>query len=168
MNLRNLWDVPFYLECAPRRVFYIEPLCRKGRIVGIWIELLLCCLILFVYIFFQTTKAQKALLPDSHISSKRTIKYEYQYIKKNHINHIFKKIFIILIYTIFALAIFMIKKMIVLADEERCEDFKQVKKCRICKHFTPVEEYLGVCMGKATVYPDLLARTCNDFEWKEK
>jgi hypothetical protein len=60
------------------------------------------------------------------------------------------------------------KKMIVLADEEGCEDFKQAKKCRICKHFTPTEEYLGVCMGKATAYPDLLARTCNDFEWKGK
>ena len=60
------------------------------------------------------------------------------------------------------------KKKIVIADEEGCEDFELAKRCRFCTHFTPTEEYLGLCMGKETAYPDLLAKTCSDFELNEK
>jgi hypothetical protein len=60
------------------------------------------------------------------------------------------------------------KGKIVPADEAGCEDFRQAAKCRFCRHYTPTEEYLGLCMGKATAYPDLLAKACSDFAWKGK
>jgi hypothetical protein len=62
----------------------------------------------------------------------------------------------------------ILKKIIVLADEEGCEQFDQAKKCGFCKHFISTEEYLGVCMGKDIAYSGLSAKTCSDFEWKEK
>lgn len=59
------------------------------------------------------------------------------------------------------------KKTIVMADEQGCEEFKQVEKCRFCRHYSPTEQHLGTCMGKAIAYPDLLAKTCSDFAWTE-
>ena len=52
-----------------------------------------------------------------------------------------------------------------MADEVVCDDFIPVKQCRFCKHYTTGKEFLGMCMGKTMVYPDLLAKKCNDFEW---
>jgi hypothetical protein len=56
-----------------------------------------------------------------------------------------------------------VKKEMVLADEAACEAFEQVKKCRFCKNYQPTEDYLGNCKGKFITYPDLLAKTCDDF-----
>ena len=52
-------------------------------------------------------------------------------------------------------------------DEEACKDFKPVKKCKFCEHYTAKEEFLGTCMAKTLAFPDLLAKTCGDFEWKK-
>jgi len=60
------------------------------------------------------------------------------------------------------------KKTEVLADEASCDDFVQVMKCAFCKKFKPTDEHLGLCMDKVVTYPDLLAKTCDDFEWKDK
>lgn len=60
------------------------------------------------------------------------------------------------------------KKTMVPADDEQCDDFIQAKKCRLCQHYTPTDEYLGLCLGKDIAYPDLLAKTCIDFQWKER
>lgn len=56
-------------------------------------------------------------------------------------------------------------KELKMADEVVCNDFIQLKKCRYCKHYTTGKEFLGMCMDKTMVYPDLLAKTCHDFEW---
>ena len=56
-------------------------------------------------------------------------------------------------------------KEIKMADEVVCDDLIPMKKCRYCKHYTTGKEFLGMCMGKTMVYPDLLAKTCHDFEW---
>lgn len=58
------------------------------------------------------------------------------------------------------------KKMIMM-DDRACDKFKPVKKCKFCKHYTQEKEFLGTCMGKTEVYPDLLAKTCSNFEWKK-
>jgi len=52
-----------------------------------------------------------------------------------------------------------------IADEQACENFNPVKKCKFCKHYTTEKEFLGICMGKTMVYPDLLAKTCFQFDW---
>ena len=56
-------------------------------------------------------------------------------------------------------------KEIKMADEAVCDNYIPVKKCGFCNHYTTGKEFLGICMGKTMVYPDLLAKTCNDFEW---
>ena len=58
-----------------------------------------------------------------------------------------------------------LNKEMKLADEGACDDFKPAKKCKFCQHYTPKEEFLGICMDKTWVYPDLLAKTCKNFEW---
>ena len=55
-----------------------------------------------------------------------------------------------------------------MADEDCCADFQPVKKCKFCIHYTAREEFLGMCMDRTEVYPDLIAKTCNDFEWNEE
>ncbi len=61
-----------------------------------------------------------------------------------------------------------VKKTTVMADEEGCDDFTQVKKCRFCKHYNETEEHLGTCMNEAVTYPDLLAKTCDSFNWLDR
>ncbi len=52
-----------------------------------------------------------------------------------------------------------------MADGVVCDNFMAVKKCKFCKQYTSKKEFLGMCMGKTMVYPDLLAKTCHEFEW---
>ena len=59
------------------------------------------------------------------------------------------------------------KKMIK-ADEGACDYFMSVKKCKFCSQYTTENEFLGICMGKTMVYPDLLAKTCHDFQWQHE
>ena len=61
-----------------------------------------------------------------------------------------------------------LNKEMKMADEKICNDFKPAKKCKLCKHYTPKEEFLGTCMDKTLAYPDLLAKTCKDFTWMKK
>ena len=56
------------------------------------------------------------------------------------------------------------KKMI-MADKVVWDNFVPVKKCKFCKQYTTEKEFLGMCKGKIMVYPDLLAKTCDNFEW---
>ena len=57
-------------------------------------------------------------------------------------------------------------KEMVSADEEGCEKFKPVKKCRFCKNYARKEEFLGICTrNRRATYPDLLAKRCEYFEW---
>ena len=51
------------------------------------------------------------------------------------------------------------------ADDIACDDFEKTAKCRHCKNFTETKDYLGLCMNKATAYPDMKAITCKDFAW---
>ena len=55
---------------------------------------------------------------------------------------------------------------LVQVDMQACEAFSPVPKCKYCRHFTPGKEHLGFCMGKTTTYPDLIAKTCEDFAWE--
>ncbi|MDO9577638.1 MAG: 4-hydroxyphenylacetate decarboxylase small subunit [Candidatus Cloacimonadales bacterium] len=52
------------------------------------------------------------------------------------------------------------------ADEPACSDFEKAPKCKHCLHFSMKENNLGLCLEKATAYPDMQAVTCNDFAWK--
>lgn len=52
------------------------------------------------------------------------------------------------------------------ADEDACDDFHPAKKCKFCKNYTQEQEFLGKCKSNVPVFPDLLAKTCKDFEWK--
>ncbi len=60
-----------------------------------------------------------------------------------------------------------LNKEMEMADKEICNDFKPAKKCKFCKHYTPKEEFLGMCMDKTLAYPDLLAKTCKNFTWRK-
>ena len=61
-------------------------------------------------------------------------------------------------------------KPFVEAESEICERFEPVPKCKFCMHYRPLEgnKYLGMCKDKEFTYPDLIAKTCEMFEWKEK
>ncbi len=54
-------------------------------------------------------------------------------------------------------------KEIKMADETGCECFTPARMCKFCSHYTSREEFLGLCMEHAVVYPDLPAKTCADF-----
>lgn len=56
-------------------------------------------------------------------------------------------------------------KTMIAADDECCEKFTQVEKCRHCMNYTSTDEYLGKCMNKTEAYPDMIAKTCEDFKW---
>ena len=60
------------------------------------------------------------------------------------------------------------EKELKMADEAVCDDFIPVKKCQFCKHYTTEKEFMGMCMGNTMVYPDLLAKTCDDFQWQHE
>jgi 4-hydroxyphenylacetate decarboxylase small subunit len=61
-------------------------------------------------------------------------------------------------------------KETVLGDEENCEKFEKMPKCKFCHNYTPgTIEYTGVCeaaSSKPMTYPDLSGITCEFFEWK--
>ncbi len=61
-------------------------------------------------------------------------------------------------------------KQLVLADDEACERFEKLPKCKHCQHYTAGEETnLGVCSAEKTramTYPDLVSVTCEWFSWK--
>jgi 4-hydroxyphenylacetate decarboxylase small subunit len=64
-----------------------------------------------------------------------------------------------------------VRKQMVLADDEACEQFERLPKCRHCANYTPrPEQYLGTCGAtpvRAMAYPDLSAVTCNWFAWRD-
>ena len=51
-------------------------------------------------------------------------------------------------------------------DEEACELFFPVKKCRFCSSYRESDCELGTCRGKIPAYPDMIAKTCENFEWE--
>ena len=53
----------------------------------------------------------------------------------------------------------------IIADESACSSFDKAQKCKHCKHFSNNDNNIGLCMGKATAYPDMQAVTCKDFLW---
>jgi 4-hydroxyphenylacetate decarboxylase small subunit len=63
-------------------------------------------------------------------------------------------------------------KKTVLADENNCDDFEKLPKCRHCQHFSKGSaEYLGTCRAQAVAamtYPDLVGVTCDWFTWIKK
>jgi 4-hydroxyphenylacetate decarboxylase small subunit len=61
-----------------------------------------------------------------------------------------------------------INKEKVSLDMEACKEFEPVKKCKFCRCYEQgEEEFIGKCKGKAIAYPDLIAKTCEEFDWKE-
>jgi 4-hydroxyphenylacetate decarboxylase small subunit len=61
-----------------------------------------------------------------------------------------------------------VDKININADDESCEKFSQIEKCRYCLNYSSTDEFLGRCMQKADAYPDMIAKTCDIFEWKQK
>ena len=60
-------------------------------------------------------------------------------------------------------------KEIVLGDEPAPEGAEIMPKCKFCKNFTPMEDYLGTCEAskndpKFMAYGDMNATTCSMFE----
>jgi 4-hydroxyphenylacetate decarboxylase small subunit len=63
------------------------------------------------------------------------------------------------------------RKVLILADDEACELFEMLPKCKQCANYAPDEvEYLGACAASPSrpmTYPDLTGVTCEWFSWKE-
>lgn len=55
----------------------------------------------------------------------------------------------------------------ILADESSCEQYDPAPKCKHCKNFSKEAQQIGKCMDKSIAYPDMIAKTCNDFKWKK-
>jgi len=62
-----------------------------------------------------------------------------------------------------------ISKNTVLADDDACVEFEPVPKCRFCSEYRPIsgESFLGTCGSRVPTYPDLVAKTCDSFRWRE-
>jgi len=62
-------------------------------------------------------------------------------------------------------------KETVLADDAACPSFDRQPKCRACRLYSPGEEaYVGACGAtpdRPMTYPDLVAVTCEWFDWKD-
>jgi 4-hydroxyphenylacetate decarboxylase small subunit len=54
------------------------------------------------------------------------------------------------------------------ADEASCDQFEAIQKCRHCVSFSLKGEDLGLCMDRYDAYPEMVAKTCEDFQWIEK
>ncbi len=54
----------------------------------------------------------------------------------------------------------------VFADDQACGKFEPASKCVLCKHYTSDGEFLGLCKNTHRTFPDLSAKTCEDFAWK--
>ena len=63
-----------------------------------------------------------------------------------------------------------LEKAFMEADNEACKRFEPVPKCKFCQHYRPLEgdKNLGMCKEKEFTYPDLIAKTCEMFEWRDK
>ena len=63
------------------------------------------------------------------------------------------------------------RKQMVLADDEACEMFEKLPKCKHCRSYVAgEEEHLGICQAspdRPMTYPDLVGVTCEWFTWKE-
>jgi 4-hydroxyphenylacetate decarboxylase small subunit len=55
-------------------------------------------------------------------------------------------------------------KDLVASDEDQCQHFVALRKCKNCAHYTAsTEEFMGICNAEPTkpwTYPDLIAVTC--------
>ena len=64
-----------------------------------------------------------------------------------------------------------VRKQIVLGDDQACEMFEKLPKCRHCAKYTPGEQaYLGTgaaSPARPMTYPDLAGVTCEWFSWKD-
>jgi hypothetical protein len=58
------------------------------------------------------------------------------------------------------------KKTLVASDEACCENFRAAKRCGLCERYGSRDQYIGTCMGEATAYPNMNAKTCERFEWR--
>lgn len=58
------------------------------------------------------------------------------------------------------------KKKEIISDGEACELFFPVRKCRYCKSYLESQGDLGTCRGKNPAYPEMIAKTCENFEWE--
>lgn len=63
-----------------------------------------------------------------------------------------------------------VTKGIVRADDDACPSFDCLPRCAECKRYLPSEEqYIGICSAtpdRPMTYPDLVAATCEWFEWR--
>jgi 4-hydroxyphenylacetate decarboxylase small subunit len=62
-------------------------------------------------------------------------------------------------------------KQLILGDEDQCEQYAQLDKCKYCEHFAAAEEeFMGSCSADAAkpwTYPDLIAITCASFKGRD-
>ncbi len=54
----------------------------------------------------------------------------------------------------------------ILADDSSCDRFDLLERCKYCKNYKATQEQLGLCMDTVDAYPDMIAKTCNDFQWR--
>jgi 4-hydroxyphenylacetate decarboxylase small subunit len=61
-------------------------------------------------------------------------------------------------------------KRLVMADDESCERFEKLPRCKHCANYAPgPQEYLGTCQAspaRPMTYPDLSGVTCESFAWR--
>jgi len=53
------------------------------------------------------------------------------------------------------------------ADDCACDKFTRLPKCRYCGNYASTDEFLGKCKDTHAAYPDMTAKTCKDFKWKD-
>jgi len=61
-----------------------------------------------------------------------------------------------------------ISKETISPDKQASPNFQKNKKCKFCTNFSFSEnnEFLGKCMKEFDAYPDMIAVTCETFQWK--
>ncbi len=63
-----------------------------------------------------------------------------------------------------------VTKGTVRADDDACPSFDRLPRCAECRLYSPSEEeYTGACSAtpdRPMTYPDLVAVTCEWFEWR--
>lgn len=52
----------------------------------------------------------------------------------------------------------------ILCDDPNCDGFEYVPKCKFCENFIPKEEFLGMCKNEFEAYPDMIAKTCKNYQ----
>ena len=52
-------------------------------------------------------------------------------------------------------------------EDKACDKFAFAPKCKHCKNYTQTNDNAGLCKGSVNAYPDMLAKTCEEFQFSK-